>query len=452
MVTAVADPNSAALYRTIWRWHFYAGLFVLPFVLILAITGSIYLFKPQLDRWEERAWRGLGTEAAVSPDAQLAAVLAANPGKRFNSYRLPEQPGDAAAVELLLADGAKREVFVSPQGKVLGSRDPEARISATLSRIHGSLLLGRYGDWLVELVASWTIVMILTGLYLWWPRPFRLAGTLWPRLSLRGRPLLKDIHRVTGFWIAGLLLVMLASGLPWAGAWGSAFKWTRAELGLVKGPQDWKIGADGGHASHDHATMAMAPPVPGAVTPPPAGLPLSAFVAKAETEKLAFPALVLPPHAIQRFGPPTGNVWTAKSEAQNRWLGRQVTYDPASGAEIDRRGFADQHIVDRIVNTGVAWHEGQLFGWVNQLIGVLTALALIAVSILGIVMWLKRRPQGELGAPPAIAGARKGWLIAALVVLALLLPLFGASLIVLLVVDGTVRRFAAASSAAGGRA
>src|SRR3546814_4511283 len=59
----------------------------------------------------------------------------------------------------------------------------------------------------------------------------------------------------TGFWIAGLVLIMLASGLPWAGAWGSAFKWARTELGLVSGPQDWKIGADGGHAGQDRKSV-----------------------------------------------------------------------------------------------------------------------------------------------------------------------------------------------------
>ena len=51
--------TGTALYRTIWRWHFYAGLFVIPLILILATTGAIYLFKPQVERWEERAWQGL---------------------------------------------------------------------------------------------------------------------------------------------------------------------------------------------------------------------------------------------------------------------------------------------------------------------------------------------------------------------------------------------------------
>ena len=172
--------SGSRLYPTIWRWHFYAGLFVLPFILVLSITGSIYLFKPQIDRWEERAYRGFDTQGAVSADRQLAEAMAANPGTTFASYRLPEHPGDAAMVLLGQADGTRRQVYVAPQGEVLGNLDPEARISATVARIHGTLLLGKWGDWIVELVASWTIVMILTGLYLWWPRPLRPAGTIWP--------------------------------------------------------------------------------------------------------------------------------------------------------------------------------------------------------------------------------------------------------------------------------
>jgi len=434
--------NASDAYRTIWRWHFYAGLFVLPFVLLLSVSGSIYLFKPQIDRWEERAWRDLPTEGSVSPDRQLAAALAANPGSSFDSYRLPERPGDAAMVQIGLSGGGQREVYVSPQGEVLGALDPETRISATVSKIHGTLLLGTPGDWLVELAASWTIVMILTGLYMWWPRPLRLAGALWPRLSLRGRPLLKDLHRVAGFWIAGLVLVMLASGLPWASSWGSAFKWARTELGLVQGPQDWKIGA-GSKGGHHHGSAAPA------ATARPEGLPLSAFVARAEAERMAFPVVVLPPNAPQRFGPPTGKDWTVKSETQNRPLTRQVTYDSATGAETGRRGFADTHVVDRVVNTGIAWHEGQLFGLANQLLGLATALALVAISLAGILMWLKRRPQGELGAPRPAGPVRLRWAVAALAVAGILLPLFGASLLLLLVFDRAIRRIRPAAEPSG---
>ncbi|UIJ43506.1 hypothetical protein LZK98_10355 [Sphingomonas cannabina] len=41
--------------------------------------------------------------------------------------------------------GVKRDIYVSPRGKVLGGRDPETRITETVARIHGSLLLGSWG-------------------------------------------------------------------------------------------------------------------------------------------------------------------------------------------------------------------------------------------------------------------------------------------------------------------
>ena len=41
--------DSTSFYRTVWRWHFYAGLFVLPFMISLAVTGALYLFRDEFD-------------------------------------------------------------------------------------------------------------------------------------------------------------------------------------------------------------------------------------------------------------------------------------------------------------------------------------------------------------------------------------------------------------------
>ncbi len=421
------------LYRTIWRWHFYAGLFVVPMVLLLALSGSIYLFKPQLDRWEERDFRGLSAVGAVTPNAQLDAALAAMPGASFYSYRLPEHTGDAAMLHLGLPDGQMLDVFVSPQGRVLGSLQPEGRISETIKQLHGSLMIGRAGDWLVELAASWAIVMIVTGLYLWWPRGRGLAGVIWPRLRAGSRLFWRDLHAVTGFWVAGLALVLLLSGLPWAGVWGSAFVAARAELGLISGPQTWKVGAAEVHAAHDHAGMADVHTAGEDLTQ------LSLWVAEAEARHLAFPVLVLPPGAPQSFGPPTGRVWTVKSEAQNRPLMETLTFDPATGQELSHERFADKHPIDRLVNYGIAWHEGQLLGFVNQWIGVATALMLVTLSVSGFVMWRRRKPAGLLGAPPPPAEPKRlRGFVAIVLALAVLLPLMALSLAVLLVLERLV--------------
>ncbi len=424
-----AAPRRAALYRTIWRWHFYAGLLVLPLVLLLSLTGSIYLFKPQLDRWEERAFTGLPTAGAVSPSKQMAAALAAFPGSQFHSYRLPERPGDAAAIHLALGDSATMaDVFVSPQGRVLGRIDPEKRISAIVANIHGELMAGKWGAYVVELAGSWAIVMILSGLWLWWPEGRGMAGVLWPRLSLGKRAFWRDIHAVTGFWVSGLALVLLVTALPWAGVWGDAFKTVRAEMGWTKDRPDWKIGSDE-HSGHDHDAM---------LKMQAAGVPLAGLdeiVAKARAETLPFPVLVKPPGAPDRGGP-TAMVWTVKSESQNRPMNVTITYDMATGMEMARKGFAEKHPIDKAISYGIAWHEGQLFGWINQLIGLFTAMALVMLVISGFVMWRRRKPESGLGAPPLPSSpVRSRAMVATLLILAAMLPLLAASLILLWLFD-----------------
>lgn len=424
-VTLAAAGGGATLYRTIWRWHFYAGLFVIPLILILSLTGAIYLFKPQIDAWEESAWRDLPTANAAVPSQQVAAALQAFPGARLHSYRLPVADADAALVHLELAGrDAMRDVFVAPEGAVVGSLDPETRISDFVSRIHGSLLAGKAGDWLVELAANWSIVMILSGLYLWWPKgeggKWRLAGTLWPRMQ-RGA-FLRDLHAVTGFWVAGLALVLLLSGLPWASVWGDAFKTVREQAGWVQGAQDWSTGAPE-HAEHDHTAMlaAQAEPMP--------AVSIDVIVAKAAAERLAFPVTVAPP----------GDHWTVQSSAQNRPLRATITYDALTGDRQSIERFADRHPIDQVVGYGIAWHEGALFGWVNQVIGVLTALMLMTMAVSGFLLWRRRRPTGVLGAPPEPRDpARLKGVTAIILSLAVLLPLLAASLILLWLFDRLV--------------
>jgi len=434
--------NGISLHRTIWRWHFYAGLFVIPFVIVLALSGSVFLFKPQIERWEERAWQGLPVDGGVNPSQQASAALAQFPHARLFSYRLPERPGDAAMLHLALEHGDMRDVFVSPQGTVLASVDPEARVIAVVRRIHGQLLLGPRGSWLVELAASWAIVMITTGLYLWWPRGLGPAGVLWPR---RGS-MLRDLHAVTGFWIAGFVLVLLLTGLPWADVWGRAFQAVRQEMGWVNGAPEWSIGgrvaaAGTEHGGHDHAAMHSVHAAEIDVSV------LDRLVPIAAAERLAFPALVLAPGAPQFSGPASPH-WIIRSDAQNRTLGRSIYIDSATGAEVSREGFSDKHPIDQVVGYGISWHEGALFGWINQLIGVLTALSLVAMSVTGFLMWRRRRPAGKLGAPPLPRDPRKpAVVILAMLMLAAVLPLLAGSLLVLWLFDRLLPRVSPAAAA-----
>jgi uncharacterized iron-regulated membrane protein len=288
-----------------------------------------------------------------------------------------------------------------------------------LFRMHGELLAGDRGSMIVELAASWAIVMMLTGLFLWWPRQaFKLAGTLYPRLTQGGRIFWKDIHSVTGLWISFCVLFLLVSGLPWAKTWGNYLKKARQTTQAM----DWPVG---GHSEHARHHMAM---------PGMSYAPIDRIAATVAPLHLAYPVLISPPAVM-------GGKWTARSDAANRTLRVNMDMDGATGAILSRQNFSQKYWIDRAVGVGIAAHEGQLF-FLNQLVNLLTAIGLIVLNISAIMMWWRRRPQGVLGAPqPLPLQTRKPvWIWVPIIVLCVWLPLLGVSMLMVFVAERLVLR------------
>ncbi len=437
-------------FRTVWRWHFYAGLFCIPFVVWLALTGSVYLWRPQVEAWLDRPYAHLAAAGRIAPSREVRAALAVLPGSALQAYQLPRTP-DAAA-QVLVGRGTRLvRVWVDPRdGHVLKSVAEDARLMRVVFRLHGELLLGDRGSLLVELAGSWAVVMILTGLFLWWPRGATgPAGVLYPRLG-RGRRLFwRDLHACAGLWVSAFTLLLLLSGLPWAKSWGGYLKEVRHLAGQAAGGRDWTTGsgseraarvaldaqvrAASGHAEHEGHMAGMVMAAGGA---PPAGTydPVDRLVPAVARLDLPYPVLVGPP--LRPGGP-----WSARSDTPDRPLRVELTLAPATGAVLSRRGFGGRDWVDRTVGVGVAAHEGQLFGLANQLLNLFTALALLAVSASAVVLWRRRKPGGVLGAPLPVGPPRfSGVLLATVLALGLLLPLMGASLVATALLERLVLR------------
>src|ERR1043165_675839 len=149
-------------YRGLWRWHFHAGMLCIPFVVILALTGAVYVFKPQIDAFADRAVDSLPvTGHRATGEQQIAAAIASLPGSRLFVYEVPREPDDAVRVHLYAADGTGRIVYVHPETLAILKAVPHtARLTEIVRMIHSDLLAGRTGALLLELAASWAIVML----------------------------------------------------------------------------------------------------------------------------------------------------------------------------------------------------------------------------------------------------------------------------------------------------
>ena len=468
---AVANTTRGLDHRTVWRWHFYAGLFCIPFVLWLATTGTIFLFKPQIERFLDRPYDHLSIASRAAANAQVQAALAAVPGSTLDSYELPHTSTSAA--QILVDKGTQQfRVYIHPQTlQVLKLDNEDHRLENVVFKLHGELMIGNLGSWMVELAASWAVVMILTGLFLWWPSNTRgLGGVLYPRLREGGRTFWKDIHSVTGIYVSFFALFLLFTGLPWAKSWGSYLKAIRHFSAGHAVAQDWTtssseaIAARAARTSPDMSGMSNMHDMPGmtgmhhmegmegmssehaqhdgmhgahhgsSLTGPNAFVAIDKMVDTVAPLGLANPVLISPPaHA--------GGDWTAKSDTRDRPLRVDLVLDPKTGAILKRTDFSSKPWLDRVIGTGIAAHEGALFGFANQMVSLFTATGLVTLSLSGFIMWRRRKPEGMLGAPAPTRRVRfSAGLIALMVAFGIYFPFLGGSMILVGLAERLVLR------------
>ena len=455
--------QKVSFYNLAWRWHFYAGLFVAPFMVLLALTGIIYLFKPQLDPLMYGHLLTVpAAEHALSADEQMQRAQAAFPQGKISKY-LP--PADAtASAQFVMHDGGREvTVFDHPyRGTVLGEQDAKNNLQAIARALHGELMIGTLGDRLIELAAGWGVMLVVSGLYLWWPRGTSAGGVLWPRFNRRGRVFWRDLHAVVGFWGAAFLLVMLLTGMAWTGFWGKQYAelWNRFPAAMWNNvPQSdqqarvlntatqqtvpWALEntpmpMSGDHAEHmNHGAMHAAPAAP--------------TVSLQQVVDLATSRKVEPGYSITSPTTASG-VFTVSVFADDPRNDATLHVDQYTGRVLADVRWADYNNVARATETGVMLHEGKMFGWVNQLIVLLICLMILLSAVSGVVIWWKRRPQGGLGVPPLRHDLPK-WKTAMAIMfgLALVFPLVGASLILVWALDRLVlaRFFKVRASASG---
>ena len=223
--------------------------------------------------------------------------------------------------------------------------------------------------------------------------------------------------------MAGFTLFLLITGLPWALVWGSALKELRQQNGDAHShhqaaPADWSL------RSSDPSV---------AVTTPKIHLP-EILVQKAQSLNFA------PPVELAPATDDTGT-WVLRSQSQNRPLRAEAWLDSTSGEVVKAKNFSEKKLLDRAIGIGIAAHEGQLFGWFNQLLGLFTTTCLILMSISGFILWRRRKPANVLGAPPPLPQIRAGRAVTAVILtLALVLPLLAISLVLILLMEWLVLR------------
>ncbi|NLP49745.1 PepSY domain-containing protein [Bacillus sp. RO1] len=430
------------LYQTMWRWHFYAGIIFAPFLIILAFSGAAYLFKPQIESYmyQDLYYVEETKATTLSVNAQAEKVREEYPGASISRVSILDEE-DRTTKFSTMQDGQSVSVFVDPySGKVMGDLPVEKELMTIFVKLHSELLVGgTVANRMVELAACWAIILILTGLYIWWPRNrASIWGTFLPRLRSKGRMFWRDMHAVPAFWLSIGLLVLILTGLPWSGVMGEQINrvatatntgYPAFSFSFGPKPESVTVTKD---VAEDVPWAAENVPVPTSENIQYVPLTLNDAAGIAEMKD------VQEPYSISMPQGETG-VFTISSSHSKPFDNATLHVDQYSGAVLTDVRYADYGMMGKAITLGIALHEGKLFGLANQLVGLLLCIGLIGMMVSSLIMWRKRKPENSLGAPGRHVDIKiKRAVTIIMLVLGLVMPLVGISIIVVLILDKLV--------------
>nr|WP_233571819.1 PepSY-associated TM helix domain-containing protein [Cellulomonas triticagri] len=475
--TTAPPPSGSTPPRRGWlgplllRLHFYAGVFVGPFILVAALSGALYALTPQIERAvyadELTAASGDGVPLPLA-DQVVAARAHVGDGPTLLAVRPAPEPGSTTRVMFEgedLGPSETRAVFVDPgTAEVQGDLTAYGTSGALPLRtwvdyLHRNLHLGEPGRLYSELAASWLGVVALSGLVMWLIQLRRTRGRAKARRQML-RPgsggtsyaRTRSRHLGIGIWVMAGALFLSATGITWStyaganvGDLRAALGWGTPAVGTTLDGAPAVVDEHAGHHGHGGGAGAEGDGVdyaPGAFDSVLAvAREVNVNTGQVEIKPPAEPGTAWVVQEIQRSFPTEVDA---------------VAVDGRTMTVTDRVDFADFGLVAKLARWGIDLHMGSMFGLPNQLVLAALATGIAAMVLWGYQMWWRRRPtRGRPGDAPARGAltAVPWWgrvaVFAAAALLGVLLPLMGLTLVVFLVVDvllGLRARAAAARS------
>jgi len=206
--------------KMLGKIHLWLGLTSGLVVFIVAITGCIYCFQEEIQEATQEYRFVQPVSGVLKPPSELRKIAQSQlPGKHLHSLQYGEK--DRSVIALFFAEGYYYEVYLHPKsGKVLHVQD----MNNTFFR---KVLDGHYYLWLPEgigqpVVAASTLIfllMIITGLVLWWPKKNNRKQRFKIKWNARWRRKNYDLHAVLGFYAFVIGFVFAVTGLVWGFQW-----------------------------------------------------------------------------------------------------------------------------------------------------------------------------------------------------------------------------------------
>ena len=355
--------------------HLWLGLATGIVVFIIAITGAIYCFAPELQAFQPYRHVRPSQREFLPPSVIKEIASRQLPGK--NIQRIYYEARDKSVMVLFAqVDKYTYSVFVNPyDGRVLKVRNNNSDFFTVVLQIHRTLLIP-YGHDIIRWSTVIFIIMMISGIILWWPKNRRTAKhgfvVKWKASPKR---LNYDLHKVLGFYATWIAIFMALTGLMFAFESFADFtyKLTGYERSIVqkKPPvSDTAFAANDGASAIDMVWSTVKPQLHN----------------KYAAAMFVLPATKAAP-ILLRANPGKSTLYKTDFRYFDQYSGKEIP-----GAYV-WGNYKDAHtLADNIKRMNYDMHTGAIFGLPGRIALFFVALIVASLPITGFYFcWNKKR-------------------------------------------------------------
>jgi uncharacterized iron-regulated membrane protein len=352
--------------RKLWlKVHRWLALTLGVLLAFVALLGAALTIAKPVDIWAHPQLFSTGSAAPLAfgqLEQARQALTAEFGGDASLTFRPPREPGETLWVAV--RGPWHGTVYFDPAtGRELGRRGEHEGLYNLMFELHGSLLMDDSGKAVLAAVALAYLLLLATGLVLWWPSNWSRA---WSVELKRGVPrALFDLHRVGGSLLGGLVALSVASGAYMA--WRPL---TTVVTALA--------GAEG-------------------VRPPavPAGAAASPRVALDEGVRRAqalFPGAMVGYVQVPAGASKPVRVRLKLADDPHTNGLTSVWLNPVSGEVLRADRWSALDPGARATTWIYPLHTGELGGLLHTVLNAILSLALVGFAVSGVWLWWRRRP------------------------------------------------------------
>lgn len=371
--------------KAVGKIHLWLGLASGLIVLFLGITGCILAFETEIRAFTEPYRNVEPKNKSFLPPSALKEIAEQHLVSK-EALSIEYAGKDRSALAYYYDSDSYEIVFLDPYtGEFLKRKD----MNKDFFRF---ILDGHFNLWLpVEVgqpvVASATlifVVMMITGIILWWPKNKAAAKQRFSiKWNARWRRKNYDLHNVLGFYMTWVAIFIALTGLVWG------FEWFADSVYWVS--SGGKQAAEHDAPVSDTTTVALYPNMADHLWQQQlANVQSTESIAVNFADENTDPVELVINHR-------PGTYYNTDSYHYDQYSGKEL---PATGSYAGK--FSTATVADKIVRMNYDMHTGAVLGLTGKILAFCASLIAASLPVTGFMIWWGRKRKKKDATPIAM--------------------------------------------------